>query len=188
VGCPLLGWPAFASGAAAVLVDIDGTRLPPGRTPISHSVAAAPAWTVAGWAAAACLAPAAAPGIALAVAVAFATHLALDSLTPGGIFLWPRRDTGASRLLPFPPERLLVFEGQQFLVPVGASDAGDPEGALPAAWGGWRSWGISRKPPGPPEGPRGRRRILPFDDRDQRAGLAVSGAGLGLMLLALLLP
>jgi hypothetical protein len=168
-GLPLLAWPVFVSGILAALVDLDTTGGGHGRTPFGHSVPAAMLWGCLACACAAAVSPGCATGMAIAAAVAFGSHLSLDALTGGGIFLWPRNWEMQDWLSPFPPGRILRLDGQEFL----ALDEDQNERAL--AWEGWRSLTAGGLPGRAPK------------DRSARLNIALAAASLAGVLAAVVL-
>jgi len=155
----------------AVLVDLDYSGPPPGRTPFGHSVPAAIFWCGLACALAAILAPAWLAGTALAAATAFATHLALDAFTAGGVFLWPRSCGEHAKPAPF-GGRSFFLDGAEYALP--------PDGreGLPAvAAGAWPSWHAA-----PASRPK-----FDLEDRDARLNLAVTAAGLAGSLAVIIL-
>ncbi len=167
-GMPLLAWPLFVSGILAALVDLDTTAVGHGRTPFGHSVPAALLWSYAACAAAAVAAPQYLNGVALASAVAFGSHLSLDGLTGGGVFLWPRSKSPGDWLVAFPAGRIFRLEEQEFL----ALDEGQTVNAL--AWKGWRMAAA------------GRLAARAAKDRSARLNIALAAAGLAGILAAVI--
>ena len=170
----MLGWPSFAAGIVSALVDLDGTNLPPGRTPLLHSPLAAGLWGLSGCAFVFALFPGHLTGTALALTVGFGAHLATDAFTAGGIFLWPRTRAPSDWLWPYRPESLVQLDDRLFLVPSG-------DGAVPRPWSGWRS--LALRPGWSYRGNRSRA----IERSRPHAGLFLSAASLAALLLAVIL-
>jgi hypothetical protein len=135
LGLPALSWAMFMSGIMAVLMDLDHVELPPHRTPVCHSMTAAIFWTYVAGALAVISSPAAAAPAICASFCAFVTHLTLDLLTRGGIFLWPRCGDILRWSQPVDEACLVRLEGHAFL----ASDEKDHQAMLDGelAWPAW---------------------------------------------------
>jgi len=135
LGFPALSWAMFMSGIMAVLMDLDHVDLPPHRTPVCHSIPSAIFWTYVAAALAALSFPGALAPAILASSCAFFTHLVLDSLTKGGIFLWPRNREVLKWPQPVDEGCLVRFDGRCFL----ASDEKDHQALLDGklAWPAW---------------------------------------------------
>lgn len=157
-----------------MLVDIDRTRLPPGRTPLAHSPPAAALWGLFGCGTILSLAPGLLAGTLLALSLGFGTHLALDAFAEGGIFLWPRSRRPSDWLMPYGPESLVQLEDQLFVVP-------SEDGAIARPWSGWRTLELL------PRGRPGEKRCRAFERASPHAGLALSVASLAALLLAVVL-
>lgn len=126
------------AGILAVLVDMDHVELPPFRTPAGHSLPAAAFWTYLAAAAAMLLFPSWTVTAAVAAFCAFASHLSLDSLTGGGIFLWPADIASSEWLRPLPAGSLLQHDGARYLSADEKDHQALSDGRL--AWPGWRRW------------------------------------------------
>lgn len=135
LGLPAISWAMFMSGIMAFLIDLDHVELPPHRTPVGHSIPSAIFWTYLAAALAALSSPGAMGGVMVASFCAFFTHLALDSLTGGGIFLWPRCLDILRWPQPVDEACLVRLDGRAFL----ASDEKDHQALLDGklAWPAW---------------------------------------------------
>jgi len=145
LGLPALSWPMPLSGILAALVDLDHIELPPLRTPLGHSVAGAALWVYSAGAVAALASPEVLPGTVLAATCAFTSHLALDALTPEGIFLWPFGRRPGDWLRPLPEAELFCFRGRTYLT----SNEGGWQRLLDGemAWPAWRRLRLGRSLP-----------------------------------------
>jgi len=143
-GWPALSWGMFAAGMIAVLIDLDDCGLPPNRTPLGHSLLSALFEGYIVTAATAIVSPSGAAEMALAVAVAFGSHLALDACTKGGIFLIPR-SWRLSEWLEMLPAKSLGLVGSEY---VRLDEKGFIElqdGTL--SWKCWRRASFVKAPP-----------------------------------------
>ncbi len=136
LGLPALSWTMPFSGIIAVLIDIDHIGLPPHRTPLGHSAAAAPFWIYVAAASAQAMAPSLTGGALLAACCAFLSHLGMDSLTRAGIYLVPFGRRPADWLRPLPASELIGHAGRFYL----AGDEGRWQAVLDgdAAFPAWR--------------------------------------------------
>jgi hypothetical protein len=144
-GLSPLSWPMPLSGILAALVDLDHIELQPLRTPLAHSVAGAALWVYSAGAVAAFASPEALPGTVLSAGCAFISHLALDALTPEGIFLWPYGRRPAEWLRPLPDSAVFWHGGHAFV----AQNEGEWQGLLDgeSAWPAWRRLRLGRALP-----------------------------------------
>lgn len=154
-----------------MLVDLDGTKPVPGRTPLFHSPVAAAFWSLLGCAFVFAFGPVYLAGTVLAFVVGFGSHLAIDSFCEGGIFLWPRTLTPSEWLMPYRPESLVELEGRPFAVP-------SESGAVPQPWSGWRSLVLG------PGGSDQRNRYRSIERLRPHAGPLLSAASLAALLAA----
>ncbi|MGQ9582077.1 MAG: hypothetical protein ACUVV6_01000 [Thermoplasmatota archaeon] len=150
----------LAAGALSALIELDRTPQPPYRTPLGHSAPAALLWSLAVLSAAFLSAPELAPPAAIACASAFVSHLALDSLTADGVFLWPRDPRLATWALARDPSRVAELDGDSFFI------GGSGEGP----WAGWRRFSLAA-----------------LDDGSPLLNTATSAAGLVIVLTAIAL-
>ena len=113
-------------------------------------------------------------GGALALAIGFGSHLAIDAFTGDGIFLWPRTLAPSDWLMPYRPESLVQLDEELFVVP-------SADGQIPKPWSGWRS--LALRPGGSGRGSRNRaiERLGPHADQ------LLSAAGLAALLAAVIL-
>jgi hypothetical protein len=140
-GWPTLSWGMFAAGIIAVLVDLDDCGLRPNRTPLGHSLLSA---IFAGYiitAATAIASPSGAAEMALAVSVAFGSHLALDACTKGGIFMFPR-SWHFPEWLEMLPAKPLRLGGAEYVIVDEKGFVELQEGSL--SWKGWRRAAFSK--------------------------------------------
>jgi hypothetical protein len=136
LGLPPISEATVLSGILSTLLDLDHVELPPHRTPAGHSIPSAAIVTFG----AAVISMSLLPGLwafaVIALFSAFWTHLWLDAMTEGGIFLWPQGLDPKEWLQALPDEVLVRFDGRYFL----ASDERDhqalEDGSL--AWPLWR--------------------------------------------------
>jgi len=98
---------AFAGAMSAMLVNIDRCELPQGRrTPFGHSVAALALWSyvmsmvLVGLSTFDVIERSKVVPLVLGIALGYATHLFLDSLSDEGIYLLPNREYPALEALP----------------------------------------------------------------------------------------
>ncbi len=173
-GLPLLAWPAPAAGIVAVLAGLDRTKAPPWRTPLLHSPTAASLWGLTAWVAVSALSPGNLAGTGLAMLCGFGATLALDAVSDGELYLWPRTSSPAEWLFAYRPESLVELEGEPFVVPCGC-------GAIPQPWAGWRL-AVLRSGM---TGEKSRRSIFGWMVR--RLDMLISAAGLVVLLLAVIL-
>jgi len=137
-GLPAISDATILAGIMAVLVDLDHVELPPHRTPAGHSLPTAGFWIYLSVATALLLFPALAAAAALASVSAFVSHLGLDCLTRGGIFLWPARGSPREWLQPLPEGLLLYHGGGRYLWADEKDHQALSDGEL--AWPGWKMW------------------------------------------------
>lgn len=136
LGLPPISGATVLSGILSVLLDLDHVELPPHRTPAGHSLPSAALGTyLAAAISMSFFAGSAAPAV-LAAFSAFSTHLSLDAMTEGGVFLWPRGLDMREWFRPLPEEVLILFGKRFFLASDEKVHQALSDGRL--AWPGWR--------------------------------------------------